>query len=82
MNQSIYFNLNNNQLAQLPWPGSVSEQWHHSKGGNGGVCHPPWVALFGGSKIEVIPRPKNKNREDLKKVAKKIGVGIKNNLGG
>ena len=25
---------------------------------------------------------KTKNRKDLKKVAKKIGVGVKNNLGG
>ena len=37
--------------------------------------------FLGGGKIEVIP--KNKNREDLKKVAKNIGRrGAKNNLGG
>ena len=37
--------------------------------------------FLGGGKIEVIP--KNKNRDDLKKVVKKIwGGGVKNNLGG
>ena len=53
-------------------------QWC-SKGGDGGG--PPRAALLGGGgKIEVIP--KNKNREDLKKVVKNMGGGAKNNLGG
>ena len=48
-------------------------QWR-SKGGRWG-----WSAtggtFWGGGKIEVIP--KNKNREDLKKVVKKYGGGQK-----